>query len=271
MEFKRLKDIVLNNRKYEDDIKQSLKDFYDVVKWTGDIPKIIKEIGKDLDVLIIQIPLNDCDFGAIYLYNGYSKYLLLNSNQPRSKMYFSFCHDIYHILKGTPDYINEKREVHLNQDTYIIDENECKANLFAANLLMPEVEFKKLYYLYKSDSEGIIKIVIRLMYYFNSPFVSVIIRLFELGILKNLEEIKDALKLKNDDIELLFEEMWIDKEILTCTRNDEMKNILSRLEYEGKELIESQLISKYDYDNIIVNIKKFYFEIRLDTEDDKKV
>lgn len=272
MEFKRLKDIVQNNRKYEEDIKETLKEFHDIVKWSGDIPKIIKEIGKKLDVLIMQIPLHDSDFGAIYLYTGYSKYLLLNSNQPRNKMYFSFCHDIYHIQKGTPDYINEKREVHFNQDDYIVDENECKANLFAANLLMPEIEFKKLYSLYKEeDNADITSVVVKLMYYFNSPFVAVIIRLFELEILKKMDDLKSMLELKNDDIELLFEKMWIDKEILTATRNDEMRNILIQIENEGKILIDAQLISKYDYDKIIVNIMKFYEEIRLDTEDDKKI
>ena len=35
-----------------------------------------------------------------------------------------------------------KREVHFNQD-YDSNDNERKANLFAANLLMPELEFKK--------------------------------------------------------------------------------------------------------------------------------
>jgi len=133
----------------------------------------MKEIADKLDVLIFQVPLIDSDFGAVFLDTGYSKYLLLNSSQPRSKMYFSFCHDIYHILSGVPEYINEKREVHFNND-YPSNENEGKANLFAANLLMPEVEFRKMYDLYKADNNDIEEIVAKLMNYFSSPFVAVL-------------------------------------------------------------------------------------------------
>jgi Zn-dependent peptidase ImmA (M78 family) len=266
MEFKRFKDIIVTNRNYTHAVKEAIQEFHDLVIWTGDIPKIMKEIGKKLDVLIIEIPMYDSDFGAIYLNTGYSKYLLLNSNQPRNKMYFSFCHDIYHILKGTPDYINEKREVHFNQD-YTNDENECKASLFAANLLIPEIEFRKLYGLYKEDNEDISIIVIRLMNYFNAPFVAVLIRLFELDILKKVEDIKELLILENQDIEVLFDKMWIDKEILKPTLNDEMVHVLGRLEAEGIELIKEQLISEYNYGNIMENIKKIYNEIRLNVQD----
>lgn len=269
MEFSRFKQIITNNRKYEQSVKEILNEFKNRVQWSGDIPKIMKEIGKSLDVLIFEIPMKDSDFGAIYLDTTYSKYLLLNSNQARNKMYFSFCHDIYHILKGTPDYINEKREVYFNQD-YSIDENECKANLFAASLLMPEYEFKKMYALYDDDSEDITFVVIKLMNYFNSPYVAVLLRLFELNILgkKNTKELKDLLDLERDNIDKLFEKLWIDKEILSPTLKDEMKYIFNILEKEGDYLLEEQLISEYELKNIMNNIEKFYNEIKLEGENE---
>lgn len=265
MEFNRFKKIIFNNRNYDQDVKEALNEFSDRVQWSGDVPKIMKEIGKSLDVMIFEIPMKDSDFGAVYLDTTYSKYLLLNSNQPRNKMYFSFCHDIYHILRGTPDYINEKREVYFNQD-YSIDENECKANLFAANLLMPQYEFKKMYELYNDDSEDIAFVVIKLMNYFDSPYVAVLLRLFELNIWnkENIGELKGLLNLKNEDIEKLFDEIWIDKEILSPTLNDEMKHIFNLLKKEGGYLLEEQLISEYDLKNIMNNIERFYNEIKLE-------
>ena len=262
MEFSRFKEIIIRNRAYVDCVKEILKVFHDRVRWDGDIPKIMKEIGKKLNVLIVQIPMNDSDFGAVFLETGYSKYLLLNSNQPRNKMYFSFCHDIYHILSGIPDYINEKREVHFNQD-YASNDNESKANLFAANLLMPEVEFKKMFDLYKADDEAIEKIVLKLMNYFSSPFVSVLIRLYELGILEKTEDIKEVLEYGNDQIEELFDSLWLDQDILKPTLKDEMPFVLKMLKNEGTDLMERQLLSEYNYNRIIESIERIYLEIRL--------
>lgn len=262
MEFSRFKDIIIRNRDYVDCVKEALKNFHDRVRWDGNIPKIMKEIGDELGVLIVDIPMNDSDFGAVFLDTGYSKYLLLNSNQPRNKMYFSFCHDIYHILNGSPDYINEKREVHFNQD-YTSNDNESKANLFAANLLMPEIEFKKMYALYKADDECIERIVVKLMNYFSSPFVAVLIRLYELGILDKIDHIKVVLEYGNSEIEKLFDSLWIDKDILKPTFKDEMPFVLEMLKKVGTDLVKKQLLSEHNYTKIIENIIKIYSEIRL--------
>ena len=262
MEFRRFKEIVIKNRTYVNSVKESLKTFHDRVKWDGDIPKIMKEIGKRLNVLIIEIPINDSDFGAVFLETGYSKYLLLNSNQSRNKMYFSFCHDIYHILNGTPEYINERREVHFNQD-YTSNDNESKANLFAANLLMPDIEFEKMYELYKADEDSIETVIVKLMNYFNSPFVAVLIRLYELGILEKIEDIEGMLEYGNSEIQELFDSLWLDKDILKPTLKDEMGFVFEVLKNEGTDLIEKQLLSECNYSRIIENIKKLYDEIRL--------
>lgn len=261
MEFKRFRDIIIKNREYEESVKETLKEFYDRVQWSGDIPKIMKEIGKKLDALIVEIPMKDSDFGACYLETGYSKYLLLNSNQPRNKMYFSFCHDIYHILSGAPDYINELREVHFNQD-YLSNENEGKANLFAANLLMPELEFKKMYEFYTKDNQSLDVVIMKLMNYFNSPFAAVLIRLYELAILCDIKDVEKLLQYENKKIEELFDSLWLKKEILEPTLYDEMPLLLDMLSKEGNELIQKQFISEHDFKVIIENIKELYSVIK---------
>ncbi|HOA96469.1 MAG TPA: ImmA/IrrE family metallo-endopeptidase [Acetivibrio saccincola] len=261
MNFSRFKEIVIKNRAYAGSVKETLKVFQDRVRWDGDIPKIIKEIGEKLDVLVFQVPMADSDFGAVFLDTGYSKYMLLNSSQPRKKMYFSFCHDIYHIICGVPDYINEKREVHFNQD-YDSNDNERKANLFAANLLMPELEFKKMYELYKDDNKDIEKIVAKLMNYFSSPFVAVLIRLYELEILERIEDVKEILEYGDNQIRELFDSLWLDRDILEPTYKDEMPFILEMIKTEGADLIEKQLLSEYNYNRIVEGIKKIYSDIR---------
>lgn len=264
--FDRFKEIIIKNRDYELSVKEAVNDFHSQVVWDGEIPKIMREIGKKLDTFIVEIPMRDSDFGACYLGTGYSKYLLLNSNQPRSKMYFSFCHDIYHIINGTPDYINGKREVHFNQE-YFSNENENKANLFAANLLMPELEFKKMFKMFESDTKKIEWIVAKLMNYFNAPFVAVLIRLYELYILNEIGDVRELLAFDTGKIEKLFDELWLDKEILKPSLKDEMEYLLEILRTEGNKLIEEELLSQLNLDNILQNIQKLYLAIRI-TQDE---
>lgn len=262
MNFKRFKNIITENTEYEIDIKETIKEFEEKVFVDGDIPKVIKEVGIKLNILIIEIPMKDSDFGACYLENNYSKYLLLNSNQPRCKMYFSFCHDIYHIVKGTPNYINEKREVHFNEK-YFENENENKANLFAANLMMPETEFRKMYKIFKEDVEEVEHVIVKLMNYFNSPFVAVLIRIYELRILTDAKIAKRLLDYDSERIKGLFEELWLDKDILEPSYKDEMKYLLDKMKKEGKDLIEENLLSAVNYENIIKNIQNLYNDIRM--------
>ncbi|SNT11417.1 protein of unknown function [Anaerovirgula multivorans] len=262
MNFSRFKEIILKNREYERSVKEAVKDFHSQVFLDSDIPKVMREIGKKLDTLIIEIPMRDSDFGACYLGTGYSKYLLLNSNQPRSKMYFSYCHDIYHILNGAPDYINEKREVHFNQE-YFVNENESKANLFAANLLMPEIEFNKMFELFSEDNERIDYVIAKLMNYFNAPFVAVLIRLYELQILKDTGIVKELLEFDAEKMEELFEELWLDKEILEPSLKDEMGYLLETVKREGQRLVKEELLSEVNLESIIKNIQDLYLSIRV--------
>ena len=267
MEFDRFKEIIINNRIYDDEVKVAVSEFYDKINCSYvDIPKLMKEIGSKLDVTVIEIPMKDSDFGAFFLNTSYSKYLLLNSNQPRSKMYFSFCHDIYHVLKdnGSSSNINEKREVHLNSD-YTASPTECKASLFAANLMMPEKEFRTMYALYKeSEKAGYLEnIVLKLINYFNSPFIAVLIRLFELQILDNLKDVKEFLPISDDDLKQKLNKLWINDEIITPTLNDEMNYVFDKLEQEASKLISEELLSEYSYNKIVERIKYFYNKVLL--------
>lgn len=267
MRFDRFKEIIKNNRKYDDEAKTTVNEFYDKINCNcGDIPKLMREIGTKLGVTVIELPMKDSDFGAVFLDTTYSKYLLLNSNQPRSRMYFSFCHDIYHVLKNNnpSNYINEKREVYFNSE-YTKDPIECKASLFAANLMMPETEFRKMYELYKENEESVCleNTVLKLMNYFNSPFAAVLLRLFELQILDDLREVKEFVEITDDDLKAKLNKLWINDEIITPTLNDEMDYVFDKLQKEAFKLIEEGLLSEHSYHKIVKRLQYFYTEIRL--------
>lgn len=264
MDFNRFKDIIKNGREYEDEVDKAIFDFNQIIKFNinGNITKLMREIAEGLELFMIEVPMIDSDFGAVFLDFGYSKYLLLNSNQSRCKMYFSFFHDIYHVLKGSTNYINERREVHFNND-YLRDENESKANLFAAKLLMPKNEFKNMYNLYQSNSSNLEETILKLMNYFSSPFVAVVIRLFELELIDSMENIIGLLDIKGETLNNKLNKIGISDEILRPTLNDEMEYIFELLKIEGRKLMEADLLDEYRYYNIIERLKKFYEEIKL--------
>lgn len=265
MDFNRFKKIIKKGREYEDEVDITVEEFYKTVNFNinGNTTKLMKEIAERLDLFMIEIPMKDSDFGAVFLDSGYSKYLLLNSNQSRCKMYFSFFHDIYHVLKGSTNYINERREVHFNND-YLMDDNECKANLFAAKLLMPKHEFKNMYELYKSSNLSLEDITLKLMNYFNSPFIAVLIRLFELDLIDSMEEVIEFLDMSEENLKEKLNKIGISDEILKPTLNDEMEYIFELLKTNGTKLIEANLLDEYRYKNIINRLEKFYKEIKLD-------
>lgn len=244
MELSRLKKILQINEDIQKIIEPIIKNFYEIINLDGDVVKLTKEVGMLLGISVFTIPMKDSEFGAVSYKTKYSKYILLNSNQPLCKMNFSFYHDIYHIIEGSSKITDEYKEVHLNE-SHLYDEHECKANLFAANILMPRNKFINVYELYNKQSNNDLKTVIfKLMNYFSSPYMSVVIRLNELNLLKDLK-IVDSLLLYNDkDLKSEFNKLGISDEILKPTLSDDTIYLIDTIKKEGIELLKKELIDR---------------------------
>lgn len=267
MDIKRFADIIKRNSIYEDEVERNIDEFFDKICINGDMTKLIKEAGEALDILVVNIPMKIDTIGAVSYKTNYSKYILLNSNQPRCKMYFAFYHDIYHILNGASNIINEQKEVHFNED-YLSDKNECKANLFAANILMPKNSFKRIFKIY-NEKENDLKITIfKLMNYFNAPYIAVLLRLFELNLIKDLSGISDYLTLKEEDLFDEFKENGISDEILKPTFDDDSAGLYKLIKTHADKLINKNLLSEAKYKRLITRIENFIKDIRIDTKND---
>lgn len=261
MIFSKFKDIVRYNKEFEQDVLKTVQKFNDCFNWSGDITKLIKEVGDSLGVFVVELPIKNEKFGAQLLKTPYSCYLILNSLQPRNKMYFSFCHEVYHILEGSTNYLNEIREVCLNEE-YVTDPKEYKANCFAAHLLMPKEEFKKMHRLYSEKENEVLTIIFKLMNYFNAPYTAILIRLTELELLPKGVDLKNLL---NFNVEFIGEELqkrWISKECLLPTRQDDSNLVIHEMKNKANELIEKDLLSQYNADKIIERTKKLLDEVK---------
>ncbi|MDO3411355.1 ImmA/IrrE family metallo-endopeptidase [Saccharibacillus sp. CPCC 101409] len=261
MDWRRFREIIQRNHQNEAEVEAALKEFKERKIWDGDIPKLMKEIGEKLGVFKIEIPMRDPDFGACFFKTPDGQYLLLNSSQPRCSMNFAFCHDIYHVLHGTPEHINEVREVHLNQD-YLYHANEGRANLFAASLLMPETDFRTMAHHYGSHYPEADKQVAHLMHYFEAPFAAVLLRLYELKIWESADQAKELLEYDTRRIYTLFDECWLNRETLLPTMNDDFGRLMSLLAREGDKLNQNEIMSTYNHTRIMETIQTLYEQIR---------
>lgn len=263
MEFKRFKNIVRNNLKYEEYIDEIVENFYHEISIKGDMIKLLKEIGTELSILVIQIPMKMDTIGAVSYKTSFSKYILLNSNQPSCKMYFAFYHDIYHLLKGSTSIVNEQKKVHFNED-YLEDEHECKANLFAASILMPKLEFKNIYKLYNEKEVDFNIVVFKLMNYFNAPYVAVLLRLFELRLITDMENIAEYLKYSEYDLFNEFNKNGISDEILKPTLSNDSVYLYNMINKDAEKLIDKGLLSEIKYTKLAERIKIFIEDISID-------
>lgn len=266
MKFSRFTNIIKKNSEYEEEIEEKVEEFYNIIGIKGDMTKLIKEIGHKLKILVIQIPMRMETIGAVSYKTSFSKYILLNSNQPSCKMYFYFYHEIYHVLNGTTNIVNEQKEVHFNED-YFYDDNECKANLFAANILMPKIEFKNIYKIYKEDETDLKVIIFKLMNYFDAPYVAVLLRLFELKLLVNVKGMEKYLEYSECDLFNEFNKNGISDEILKPTLSNDSVFLYNRLENDSRNLIDKGLLGEIKYKRIIERIKIFIKDISIDGKD----
>ena len=68
-------------------------------------------------------------------------------------------------------------------DDYFEHEEEYEANIFAGMLLMPESSFRQMYRLFRAQSDNNeMDTVIRLMNYYQVPYMAALVRCYELGL-----------------------------------------------------------------------------------------
>lgn len=263
MDYDRFSKIVRNNKSIEVELKDVVEEFLNEISVDCDSIKRIKDVGEVLGVNVFDIPMKEKDFGAVSYKTSYSKYIFLNTNQPKCKMNFSYYHDIYHILKGSNKMLNEIKEVHFNEE-YLFDEIECKANLFSAMIIMPEKKFKIMYkdYYYKSNKD-FTTTVYRLMDYFSAPYISVLLRICELKLIENMKSMEEYLCYNEDMLVDKFNTLGINDEILKPTLSDDSKFLYKTFDDTAQNLIKKGLIDNIKYERLKSNMSRLIEGIKL--------
>ena len=268
MDFKKFQRIISNNKKNKDLIKKKVKEFYNEANMENeddllDIMQIARTVINKKGYLLAEIPFKDKEIGAICYGRDGSKYVLLNSTLPRVNVNFSLCHELYHILYQEYPF-KEPVEFYINENYYDHDE-EILANHYAAALLMPESKFIKMFNKFEQEYEedkSQIQTIVKLMNYFGAPYMAVLIRCYELELLKDGERLKMLLSITPEQINDEFDKLWLNMELLKGSRNDDFEKLLALVINKGKYLISRELMDNAELARIEKNLRNLYKEIR---------
>lgn len=268
MNFKKFTTIVSNNKKNKNLIYEKLQQFYNEANMENqddllDIMQIARTVINKNKYLIAEIPFKDIEIGAICFDGDGSKYVLLNSALPRLNVNFTLCHEIYHILYQNHAF-KEPVELYMNEN-YYDHEDEILANHFAAALMMPESKFIKMFYKFEQESEKgkmDLQTIAKLMNYFAAPYMAVLIRCYELDLLKDGNSLKILLNVTPEQISYEFDKLWLNMELLKGSKNDDFEKLLILVNHKGEYLVSRDLMGKTELARIENNMKRLYQEIR---------
>ena len=148
-------------------------------------------------------------------------------------------------------------------DHYYEHEGEYAANLFAGMLLMPEVSFRKMYLKFKEESsEDEVNTILRLMSYYQVPYMAALIRCLELRLITGSTYKEDLLSISRDQIKHRLADMWLDECIMEPVGRDDYIHIEALVERFGREYIKDEYINKRTLRKALENMRELYARIK---------
>ena len=262
MQINKLRNIIDFNKKHQKEIEE-LVSFIgidnDINTNIIDIRNVLRELCEKQNIEIFEIPIQDKELGAVFFVQDQIKYILLNSSVPKVNLNFAIAHELYHI------YVKDSASNYDVGDVFVIDEyqdneNEMLANAFAAELLMPRTQINYIYNFFAKDNQAF-ETIVKLMNYFSTPYISVLIRLLEIGKLKD-HALAELLNKSENNIMEAAKENGLDEDLLRPSRRDDSKMIIQKLKDNGNELIEKGLLSHVQLKRTIDKVEKLLIKLR---------
>ena len=265
MNIERLRKIIEYSDANTDDIDSKVKNFYSFSGMSSDkevlnIMQIIRPSFKKKGYLIIEIPFADEELGAFCYKGDALGYIVLNTSLPKVNINFAICHELYHVFYHKSNF---RTKVEFANNHYYEHEEEFAANLFAGILLMPEAGFRFMYTKFKEESAGNEKdTIIRLMNYYQAPYMAVLIRCYELGLPDADSISEELLNVDRDCVRERFIDLWLDDTILDATKKDDYIHLEAVVARFGNECIHDSYINERTLKKVLQNMKIRYSKIK---------
>lgn len=143
-------------------------------------PVRLIDIANHLGYQVFYFEKGEGTEGVSGAVNHKKKIIFLNEDESNKRKMFTLAHEIGHImLHGTKeDVVDYRSTIHSPNSR-----KEKEANVFAADLLMPEREFRQKWYDFFDEATGIDGVTQQLSDYFIASTTAVAIRAKQLGLI----------------------------------------------------------------------------------------
>ena len=280
MDKEKLQRIIEFNKKNSKEILSACSEFYNELGRDSsfvipDIQSVARTLFMQKGYKFMHIPFVETEIGAYQLKLNKKKYLVINTSKHLANNNFAVAHEIYHLLIQQHNE-GDGEEVYL--DTYDDNEDEQMANAFAGNILMPQSDFMLTYGMFSKNIQGIIPegtkfereimLVLGLMGYYKTTYMSVVVRCFELGVFDiGNDELVEYMLEKNDEETLtkVFEELskiMGAKSIMQPTYEDDYSILVAEVKEQYDYNYKHGLITKEDYDQRLAGMENAYQKVK---------
>ncbi|MCC8024448.1 MAG: ImmA/IrrE family metallo-endopeptidase [Clostridium sp.] len=265
MKVERLRKIIEYSSKNSEEIYSMVKRFCAFAEIEYDsallnILQIVRSSFQKKGYFVFEMPFDDDEIGALCYRGDGLGYVVINTSLPKVNVNFAIAHEIYHVFFGKSEFVSK---VEFADDHYYEHEEEYAANLFAGMLLMPEVSFRRMYQKFKMESSGNeVETIIRLMSYYQVPYMAVLIRCLELELIAGNMASEQLLNVDRVQIRQRLADLWLDEKIMDAAGRDDYPHIEIIVERLGKEYIGDEYINERTLEKVLYNMRELYKKIK---------
>ena len=265
MNVERLRKIIVYSDKNREEIYSMVKRFcaYARIEYDSDLLNILQIVRSSFQkkgYFVFEMPFADDEIGALCYRGDGLGYVVVNTSLPRVNVNFAIAHEIYHVFFGENEFVSK---VEFADDNYYEHEEEYAANLFAGMLLMPEVSFQRMHSKFKEESCGNeIDTIIRLMSYYQVPYMAVLIRCLELELIEGNALPEQLFNFDRVQVRQKMADLWLDESVMDASNKDDYSHIEAVVERLGKEYIEDEYINERTLKKVLQNMRVLYTKIK---------
>lgn len=281
MDKEKLYKILEFNKSHSKEISTAKNTFYDSIGRQNpvvisDMQTLAQLIFDNRGYKFLRIPMKSKEIGAFQLRFNNSNYLVLNTSKSLANNNFAIAHELYHVLvqdnstENTADlYLNNYDEI----------EEEQMANAFAGAVIMPTEDVKSVVGLLEKKRVSIeeeqkhpyiheLITVFALMSYYQTTYMSVVIRCYELDIFDTGDSLLMDILLQNNSEEKqkeLFKNMPMrkgDVSIMEPTGEDDFEKLFDEAKKIGEKNVARGLITLEDLEYRLEGLRNAYLYVK---------
>ena len=281
MDKEKLYKILEFNKSHSKEISTAKNIFYDSIGRQNpvvisDMQTLAQLIFDNKGYKFLRIPMKSKEIGAFQLRFNNSNYLVLNTSKSLANNNFAIAHELYHVLVQNNSTGNTA-DLYLNNYDEI--EEEQMANAFAGAVIMPTEDVKSVVGLLEKKRVPIeeeqkhpyiheLITVFALMSYYQTTYMSVVIRCYELDIFDTGDSLLMDILLQNNSEEKqkeLFRNMPMrkgDVSIMEPTGEDDFEKLFDEAKKIGEKNVARGLITLEDLEYRLEGLRNAYLYVR---------